>query len=118
MVDCSRQSVVMDMSLEMKVSLDQLCMDNSTIHLFKTQIEEDLDLTWEKFKDALLKRYGGFDEGNMFEQLTRFVREEVWKSTFMSLRGWWLESGGSQRHNIWVISFMAFVIVLGDKFRA
>lgn len=65
----------MDTSLEMKVSLAQLCMDNSIIHLFKTQIEEDLDLTWEKFKDALLERYGGIDEGNMFEQLTTIHKE-------------------------------------------
>ena len=53
----------------MKVKLAQLCMDGPTIHFFKALVEDDEDLTWEKLKDALLERYEGIGEGNIFEQL-------------------------------------------------
>lgn len=61
---------VQDTSPEVKVNLAQLCMDGPTIHFFTTLLEEEEDLTWEKLKDALLERYGGVSDGNVFEQLS------------------------------------------------
>ncbi|CAJ2651382.1 unnamed protein product [Trifolium pratense] len=61
---------VQDTMPEVKVKLAQLCMEGSTIHFFNSLIGEDEDLTWEKLKEALLGRYGGHGEGDVYEQLT------------------------------------------------
>jgi hypothetical protein len=55
---------------EMKVSLSQLCMDGPTIHFFNSMLRENEDLTWDELKEALLERYGGHGEGDVYEQLT------------------------------------------------
>ncbi|MCI16592.1 retrotransposon gag protein, partial [Trifolium medium] len=55
---------------EVRVKLAQLCMEGSTIHFFNSLIGEDEDLTWEQLKEALLGRYGGHGEGDVYEQLT------------------------------------------------
>ncbi|MCH92914.1 retrotransposon gag protein, partial [Trifolium medium] len=55
---------------EIKVSLAQVCMEGSTIHFFNSIVDEDLTLTWEGLKEALLERYGGIGEGDVYEQLT------------------------------------------------
>jgi hypothetical protein len=55
---------------EVKVSLAQLCMDGPTIHFFNSIIRENEDLTWEELKEALLERYGGHGEGDVYEQLS------------------------------------------------
>ncbi|MCI07266.1 retrotransposon gag protein, partial [Trifolium medium] len=55
---------------EVKVSLAQLCMEGSTIHFFNSLLNENEDLTWEQLKEALLERYGGHGEGDVYEQLT------------------------------------------------
>ncbi|XP_073219539.1 uncharacterized protein [Cicer arietinum] len=66
---------VQDTSPEIKVSLAQLCMEGSTIHFFKALVEDEIDLTWEVFKDALLERYGGLGDGSVFEQLSSLKQE-------------------------------------------
>lgn len=55
---------------EVKVSLSQLSMEGPTIHFFNSLLEADPALTWEKFREALLERYGGHGEGDVYEQLT------------------------------------------------
>ncbi|CAJ2654195.1 unnamed protein product [Trifolium pratense] len=60
---------------EIKVNLAQLCMDGPTIHFFKGLLEENETLTWENLKDALLERYGGVSDGNVFEQLSALQQE-------------------------------------------
>lgn len=60
---------------EIKVNLAQLCMDGPTIHFFKELLEENETLTWEDLKDALLERYGGVSDGNVFEQLYALQQE-------------------------------------------
>lgn len=60
---------------EIKVNLAQLCMDGPTIHFFKGLLEENETLTWEDLKDALLERYGGVSDGNVFEQLSALQQE-------------------------------------------
>jgi hypothetical protein len=61
---------VQDTPPEIKVSLAQLCMEGSTIHFFNSILDEELPLTWDSLKDALLERYGGIGEGDVYEQLT------------------------------------------------
>jgi hypothetical protein len=60
---------------EIKVNLAQLCMDGPTIHFFKGLLEENETLTWEDLKIALLERYGGVSDGNVFEQLSALQQE-------------------------------------------
>jgi hypothetical protein len=55
---------------EIKVSLAQLCMEGSTIHFFNSIVDEEHSMDWDGLKDALLERYGGIGEGNVYEQLT------------------------------------------------
>jgi hypothetical protein len=62
-------------SPEVKVSLAQLCMDGPTIHFFNSTIRENEDLTWEELKEALLERYGGHGEGDVYEQLTELKQD-------------------------------------------
>lgn len=58
-----------------KVSLAQLCMDGLTIHFFNSILRENEDLSWEELKEALLERYGGHGEGDVYEQLTDLKQE-------------------------------------------
>ncbi|GAU42300.1 hypothetical protein TSUD_136860 [Trifolium subterraneum] len=58
-----------------KVSLAQLCMEGSTIHFFNSLLREKEDLSWEELKEALLERYGGHGEGDVYEQLTELKQE-------------------------------------------
>jgi hypothetical protein len=55
---------------ELKVNLAQLCMEGATIHFFNSLIGEDEGLNWEGLKEALLGRYGGHGDGDVYEQLT------------------------------------------------
>ncbi|MCH80537.1 Ty3/gypsy retrotransposon protein [Trifolium medium] len=55
---------------ELKVNLAQLCMEGATIHFFNSLIGEEEELSWEKLKEALLARYGGHGDGDVYEQLT------------------------------------------------
>lgn len=50
------------------MNLAQLCMEGSTLHFFKSLDEND-GLTWDQLKVELLEKYGGIDEGDIFEQL-------------------------------------------------
>ncbi|MCI32608.1 retrotransposon gag protein, partial [Trifolium medium] len=61
---------VQDTRPEIKVNLAQLCMEGPTIHFFNSLINENEDLNWEQLKHALLERYGGHGEGDVYEQLT------------------------------------------------
>ncbi|MCH79346.1 RNA-directed DNA polymerase (Reverse transcriptase), partial [Trifolium medium] len=61
---------VQDTRPEVKVNLAQLCMEGPTIHFFNSLINENEDLTWDRLKEALLERYGGHGEGDVYEQLT------------------------------------------------
>ncbi|XP_045809738.1 uncharacterized protein LOC123904093 [Trifolium pratense] len=61
---------VQDTTPEVKVKLAQICMEGATIHFFNSLIGEDEDLPWEQLKEALLGRYGGHGEGDVYEQLT------------------------------------------------
>ncbi|MCH93830.1 retrotransposon gag protein, partial [Trifolium medium] len=61
---------VQDTRPEVKVSLAQLCMEGPTIHFFNSLINDNGDLTWDCLKEALLERYGGHGEGDVYEQLT------------------------------------------------
>lgn len=45
-------------------------MEGNTIHWFTLLRENEEHLTWEKFKQALLLRYGGTIYGNPFEELS------------------------------------------------
>ncbi|GAU42077.1 hypothetical protein TSUD_326550 [Trifolium subterraneum] len=55
---------------EVKVNLAQLCMEGATIHFFNSLLNENEGLSWEALKEALLERYGGHGEGDVYEQLT------------------------------------------------
>ncbi|GAU50456.1 hypothetical protein TSUD_373220 [Trifolium subterraneum] len=55
---------------EVKVDLAQLCMEGPTIHFFNSLVGEEEGLTWEALKEALLERYGGHGDGDIYEQLT------------------------------------------------
>jgi hypothetical protein len=55
---------------EVKVCLAHLCMEGATIHFFNSLINDDEELTWEQLKQALLERYGGHGDGDVYEQLT------------------------------------------------
>ncbi|MCH97391.1 retrotransposon gag protein [Trifolium medium] len=61
---------VQDTSPEIKVSLAQLCMEGPTIHFFNSFLNEEEELTWERVKFALLERYEGHRDGDVYEQLT------------------------------------------------
>lgn len=50
-------------------------MEGSTIHFCKALLDDEANLTWEVFKDALLERYGGIREGDVFEQLASLQQE-------------------------------------------
>jgi hypothetical protein len=45
-------------------------MEGATIHFFNSLINDEEGLTWEQLKQALLDRYGGHGEGDIYEQLT------------------------------------------------
>ncbi|MCI08539.1 hypothetical protein A2U01_0029616, partial [Trifolium medium] len=49
--------------------------EGSTIHFFNSLIGEDEVLTWESLKEALMERYGGHGEGDVYEQLTDLKQE-------------------------------------------
>lgn len=66
---------VQDTIPEVKVNLAQLCMEGPTIHFFNSLIGEDGELTWENLKEALLERYGGHGDGDVYEQLTELKQE-------------------------------------------
>ncbi|CAJ2678799.1 unnamed protein product [Trifolium pratense] len=55
---------------EVKVNLAQLCMEGPTIHFFNSLLNENEDLTWGRLTEALLERYVGHGEGDVYEQLT------------------------------------------------
>jgi hypothetical protein len=55
---------------KVKVCLAQLCMEGATIHFFNSLINDEEGLTWEQLKHALLERYGGHGDGDVYEQLT------------------------------------------------
>ncbi|MCH91968.1 retrotransposon gag protein, partial [Trifolium medium] len=57
-------------SPEVKVELAQLCMEGHTIHFFNSLVGEDETMTWDSLKEALLERYGGHGDGDVYEQLT------------------------------------------------
>ncbi|MCI53271.1 retrotransposon gag protein, partial [Trifolium medium] len=60
---------VQDTTPKIKVSLAQLCMEGPTIHFFNSLLnEEEEELTWECVKFALLERYGGHGDGDVYEQ--------------------------------------------------
>lgn len=61
---------VQETSPEVKVSLAQLSMDGPTIHFYNSLLESEAPLTWEKLRQALLERYGGHGDGDVYEQLT------------------------------------------------
>ncbi|XP_057444654.1 uncharacterized protein LOC130736899 [Lotus japonicus] len=61
---------VQETSPEVKVSLAQLSMEGTTIHFYNSLLEAEEDLTWEKLRDALLERYGGHGDGDVYKQLT------------------------------------------------
>ncbi|MCI86296.1 retrotransposon gag protein, partial [Trifolium medium] len=50
-------------------------MEGTTIHFFNSLIGEDEGLTWEVLKEALLERYGGHGEGDVYEQLTELKQD-------------------------------------------
>ncbi|KAJ9564989.1 hypothetical protein OSB04_000955 [Centaurea solstitialis] len=52
-----------------KVKLAKLSMDGATIHWFNLLNATEEDLTWVKFKRALIERYGGRKSDNPFEEL-------------------------------------------------
>lgn len=55
---------------DLKVKLSRLCIEGNTIHWFTLLRETDEHLMWEKFKHALLLRYGGTIYDNPFEELS------------------------------------------------
>lgn len=61
---------VQDTTPAVKVDLTQLCMEGPTIHFFNSLLNEEEELTWERLKGALVERYGGHGEGDVYEQLT------------------------------------------------
>lgn len=61
---------VQNTSEALKVSLAQICMEGGTIHFFNSLLNDYEDLTWEDLKRELMERYGGIEEGTVFEQLT------------------------------------------------
>lgn len=61
---------VQETTPEVKVRLAQICMEGPTIHFFNSLVGEDEGLTWESLKEALLGRYGGHGEGDVYEQLS------------------------------------------------
>ena len=61
---------VQDTTPAVKVDLAQLCMEGPTIHFFNSLLNEEEELTWERLKGALVERYGGHGEGDVYEQLT------------------------------------------------
>ncbi|KAJ9541667.1 LOW QUALITY PROTEIN: hypothetical protein OSB04_028173 [Centaurea solstitialis] len=52
-----------------KVKLAKLSMEGATIHWFNLLWATTENLTWEKFKQALIERYGGRQSDNPFEEL-------------------------------------------------
>jgi len=66
---------VQDTSDAVRVKLSQLCMDGGTIHFFNAWANEEEEQTWERFKEALLERYGGVGDGSTYEQLQALCQE-------------------------------------------
>ncbi|KAJ9543643.1 hypothetical protein OSB04_023350 [Centaurea solstitialis] len=52
-----------------KVKLAKLSMEGATIHWFNLLWATTENLTWERFKQALIERYGGRQSDNPFEEL-------------------------------------------------
>jgi hypothetical protein len=61
---------------EVKVSLAQLCMEGPTIHFFNSLFSEEEEVTWEQLKEALLERYGGHGDGDVYELLTELKQSK------------------------------------------
>lgn len=47
---------IQDTSPKIRVTLAQLCMEGSTIHFFKSLLDNKRELTWENLKVGLLER--------------------------------------------------------------
>ncbi|KAK2417448.1 hypothetical protein QL285_039746 [Trifolium repens] len=60
---------------EVKVCLAHLCMEGATIHFFNSLINDEEEITWEQLKVALLERYGGHGDGDVYEQLTELKQK-------------------------------------------
>lgn len=56
---------------DVEVCPPHLCKKGATIHFFNSLLEEDITLTWEELKGALLKRYEGHVEGDVYQKLTK-----------------------------------------------
>lgn len=52
------------------MGLAQLSMEGSTFHFYNALLKADEELTWEKLREAFLERYGGNNDGDVYEQLT------------------------------------------------
>ncbi|KAJ9561664.1 hypothetical protein OSB04_006824 [Centaurea solstitialis] len=52
-----------------KVKLAKLAMEGATIHWFNLWYATEENITWERFKRAIIERYGGRQGGNPFEEL-------------------------------------------------
>ncbi|MCI47679.1 hypothetical protein A2U01_0068921, partial [Trifolium medium] len=52
-------------------------MEGPTIHFFNSLRNENEDLAWDHLKEALLERYGGHGEGDVYEQLTELRQKET-----------------------------------------
>ncbi|XP_057418840.1 uncharacterized protein LOC130713055 [Lotus japonicus] len=66
---------VQETSPEVKVSLAQLSMEGGTIHFYNSLLATEEELTWERFRDALLERYGGNGDGDVYEQLSELRQQ-------------------------------------------
>ena len=74
---------------EVKFKLTKMSMEVSTIHWFNLLREIEEELTWEKHKQALIKRYDGSQSNNPFEELndlqqTRNVDEYIMTFEYIS----------------------------------
>jgi hypothetical protein len=49
-------------------------MEGATIHFFNSLMNDKEGLTWEQLNQALLDRYGGHGEGDIYEQLTELCQ--------------------------------------------
>jgi hypothetical protein len=51
-------------------------MEGPTIHFFNSLFSEEEEVTWEQLKEALLERYGGHGDGDVYELLTELKQSK------------------------------------------
>lgn len=92
---------------DVRIKLAMLSMEGSTIHWFNLLRETEELVTQDKFKKALVAKFGGRRTGNPFERVN-LDKMVLWRNTLRPLNWLRLKYNDYQKNNIQGIPFVDF----------